>query len=217
MSDGFLSRWAKRKEAVRKGEEVPAEPPRQEVAARVPLPPPRPSPAGDGREKGLPPALGEGRGGGAPAAEQPPPPTLEDAQQLTPQSDFSRFVRADVDPSVKNAAMRKLFADPHFNRMDGLDIYIDDYTRPDPLPAAMVRKLASAGFLGLVEDEERKSQESDKAPTARAAADGVPPQNVAQSAPAGPAVPPAEDHADPDLRLQQDDAPGPQGPGQGPG
>jgi hypothetical protein len=31
---------------------------------------------------------------------------------------------------VKNAAMKKLFADPHFNVMDRLDIYIDDYSSP---------------------------------------------------------------------------------------
>jgi hypothetical protein len=39
-----------------------------------------------------------------------------------------------VAPEVKNAAFKKLFADPHFNVMDGLDIYIDDYSKPDPLP-----------------------------------------------------------------------------------
>ena len=30
--------------------------------------------------------------------------------------------------------MKKLFSDPHFNVMDGLDTYIDDYGKPDPLP-----------------------------------------------------------------------------------
>ena len=50
--------------------------------------------------------------------------------------------------------MKKLFADPHFNVMDGLDIYIDDYSKPDPIPEAMLRKLASAKFLGLFDEEE---------------------------------------------------------------
>ena len=40
----------------------------------------------------------------------------------------------DVAPDVKNAAMKKLFADPHFNVMDGMDTYIDDYSKPDPIP-----------------------------------------------------------------------------------
>jgi hypothetical protein len=39
------------------------------------------------------------------------------------------------------------------------------------------------------------------------------PESVAQSSPRTEALPPAEDHADPDLRLQQDHAPGPGGPG----
>ena len=30
--------------------------------------------------------------------------------------------------------MKKLFSDPHFNVMDGLDTYIDDYGKPDPIP-----------------------------------------------------------------------------------
>ena len=63
-----------------------------------------------------------------------PPPTLDDVAQLTADSDYSRFVRSDVDDGVKRAAMKKLFADPHFNVMDGLDVYIDDYNKPDPLP-----------------------------------------------------------------------------------
>jgi hypothetical protein len=37
--------------------------------------------------------------------------------------------------------------------MDGLDTYIDDYSKPDPLPASMARQLASAKFLKLFDDE----------------------------------------------------------------
>ena len=38
-----------------------------------------------------------------------------------------------------NAALKKLFSDPHFNVMDGLDTYIDDYGKPDPIPPSMLR------------------------------------------------------------------------------
>jgi hypothetical protein len=58
-----------------------------------------------------------------------------------------------VAPDVKNAAVKKLFADPHFNVMDRLDIYIDDYSQPDPLPMAMLRQMVSAKTLGLFDDE----------------------------------------------------------------
>ena len=210
MSDGFLGRWAKRKEAVRKGEAV-ADAPEQAERAVAPPPPlpatPQASPRGGGSEH--PPVQEET---GRPAAE--PPPTLEDVQSLAPGADVSRFVRADVAPEVKNAALKKLFADPHFNAMDGLDVYIDDYNKADPLPPEMLRKLASAQFLKLFDDEE-KAEAAAGGPGD--VSDRLAAQTVAQSgARTGDALPPAQDHADPDLRLQQDDAPGPAGPGEEP-
>nr|WP_227494496.1 DUF3306 domain-containing protein [Ramlibacter pallidus] len=215
-----MGRWAKRKEAVRKGEAVPAEP--EKVVAAVP--PPQPSPGGGGSEAAvLPPPLGEGQGGGTPATEQSPLPTLADTESLTPASDFTRFVQPGVAPEVRNAAVKKLFADPHFNVMDRLDTYIDDYGKPDPIPPAMLRQLASAKFLNLFrEDEEQEERErlarEGKGPTAREVADDPAPESVAQSSNrTEQALPPAEDHADPDLRLQQDDAPGREEPGAGSG
>ena len=65
---------------------------------------------------------------------------------------------SDVDREVKNAALKKLFGDPRFNVMDGLDVYIDDYSKADPLPRSIVRQLAQAVFLGLVDAE--SSEES---------------------------------------------------------
>jgi hypothetical protein len=151
----------------------------------------------------------------------PPPPTLEDVQGLTPQSDFQRFMAPDVDPAVKNAAMKKLFADPHFNVMDRLDIYIDDYSQPDPLPLSMLRKMASAQFLGLVEEEKppaavNTATAENGAPAAAPAA--LAPEPITPPASATPAAheqPETDHHADPDLRLQQDHAAGPQGSGGG--
>ena len=195
MAEGFFSRWSQRKEAVRQGKEIAPEPER---------PSPHPSPRrGEGETPPLP-LAGEGRGEGDPAHELPPP-TLADAQSLTTESDFTRFVRPDVAPDVKNTALKKLFSDPHFNKMDGLDVYIDDYNKPDPMPASMLKQLASAQFLRLVE-------EPGATPDAGAQ------ESVAQSGTrTAQALPPADDHADPDLRLQQDHAPGPEGPGQGTG
>lgn len=222
MAEGFFSRWSKRKEAVREGKPLEAEPPGQEA--------PKSSPA----VGVVPPAVPEqeGRADGQAAespAEPPALPTLEDVQALAPGDEVSRFVRPGVPLDVKNAAVKKLFADPHFNIMDGLDTYIDDYSKPDPMPPEMLRQLASAKFLKMFDDEEkqeeREKQENGEetgaapaqAPTGREVADDPPAESVAQSDTAGPSDPavhpPAEPHADPDLRLQQDDAPGPSGPG----
>ena len=73
----------------------------------------------------------------APAAELPLPPV----ESLTFESDFSAFMRPGVDSTVRRAALRKLLRDPRFNVMDGLDVYIDDYTKPDPLPQGWLEKL----------------------------------------------------------------------------
>jgi hypothetical protein len=168
----FLARWARRKAEVREGKPVPAEPlpvaeavaPATPVAAEVAAPPP----------------------------PEPPPLTLDDVAQFdTKTGDFTRFVRPSVTPEVKNAALHKLFhADPHFNVMDGLDTYIDDYNKADPLPASMLRKMAQAQFLGLFTEDEAKDEKAGK--------------------------PAAPDDQDADLRLQPDDAAGRLGAGPGP-
>jgi hypothetical protein len=94
---------------------------------------------------------------------------LADAQALTSSSDFKAFVAHDVAPEVRNLAMKKLFADPHFNVMDGLDIYIGDYTQPDPLPEGMLRKMTSAHALGFFDHEKK----AEAAASTGAATEGV--------------------------------------------
>lgn len=183
---GFLSRWSRRKALVRQGV-APAEP--------VP-PPPVVAPASPPAALPVPPAAAQGEPAAPPA---PPPPTLADVALLTRDSDYTRFVAPGVDTGVKNAALKQLFTDPHFNVMDGLDTYIDDYGIPDPLPAGMLRQMAQSQFLGLFADE---------APTPDAAATAAP-----ISTPLAQATP-DEDAA---LRLQPHDAAGPAGAGEGPG
>jgi hypothetical protein len=85
-----------------------------------------------------------------------------------------------VDERVRRLALKKLFSDPRFNVMDGLDIYIDDYTREDPIPAGMLAQLEHARVTLFVEEE--------KAPDA-----GTPPEPSASNA----AVPPADNETSP--------------------
>jgi hypothetical protein len=146
--ESFFSRWSRRKAQARAGG-APTDPdPPVTEAARpaVAVPPPHenaPTPP-DAVDRGA------AQAPGAKAAE--PPPTLEDVQRLTPEADFRRFVAPDVAPEVRNAALRRLFTDPHFNTMDGLDVYIEDYSRPDPLPIALARRMVAAQFVGLFAD-----------------------------------------------------------------
>ena len=78
-------------------------------------------------------------------------PELPPVESLTFDSDFTAYLAANVEESVKRAALKKLLHDPRFNVMDGLDTYIDDYTKNDPIPEAMLKTLehARSTFLGL--------------------------------------------------------------------
>jgi hypothetical protein len=118
----------------------------------------------------------------APAAASAEPVVLPSLESLTPDSDFAAFMRHGVPPELRQAALKKLFADPHFNVMDGLDIYIDDYTKPDPIAASVVSELAQFRNLdGLTHDTSNAhAQNADPsgaglcAPAAEAAAEAQP-------------------------------------------
>ena len=72
---------------------------------------------------------------------------LPSIDSLTADSDFTPFMRADVEPGLQHQALRKLFSDPRFNVMDGLDTYVDDYSKPDPIAPDVVARLAQARYL----------------------------------------------------------------------
>jgi hypothetical protein len=119
---------------------------------------------------------------------------------LTRDADYTRYLGSAVSPDVKNAALKHLFTDPHFNVMDGLDIYIGDYNTPDPLPAGMLRQMVQSQLLGLFDDEVEA---------------GASPQPAPATLTADP-IPLAADE-NPDLQLQPDDAAGRPGPEPGAG
>ena len=183
MAESFFGRWSLRKQALREGKEladppaplgvepqpvaVSAKPPASANPTTVPVP--------------------------QPAAPVLPTPSLKDVEALTTESNFIPFVARDVAPEVRNAAMKKLFADPHYNLMDRMDTYIDDYSKPDPLPEWMLRQMAGARFLKLFEDEQ----------------EGVKAETLTESKPHEP----GKNHDNPDLQLQPNDAAGRQEPG----
>ncbi len=205
--DGFLSRWSRRKVQVQRG--LPPEAP-----ATAPAPAPAAAAVASPAAQLQPPAQA------APVAEAeappaPPPLTLDDVAALTPDADFSRFVAPQVDGEVKNAALKKLFQDPHYNVMDGLDIYIDDYGKPDPIPASMLREMVQSKMLGLFREEEEAEAEAAAAAAARqaaASAEPAPDTPATPSATPTPALPEPTPDEDPALRLQPHDDAGRAGP-----
>jgi hypothetical protein len=222
--EGFLSRWSQRKQALREGKPlVEPEPPAKPIQSEN-LKPNQPV-AGIDPEHGatnsivteLPPKEQEAL---------PPAPTMSDVHELTPQSDFKPFMRADVAPDVKNAAMKQLFKDPHFNVMDMMDTYVDDYSKPDPLPPEMLRKMAVTRFLGFWDEEEKeaavkKAREDAERESAQNVAQSEPviteekpatPEQITTETPVAAASAKANTHDHPDLQLQPDDAAGRQAP-----
>lgn len=234
---GFLGRWARRKSDALQGKplEEPAPVAAPAVGAGAILPP--------GQPQAAPVAAPTPAGGAIEPAEKKL--SLDDVRLLTQDSDFKPFMAEGVGPDVRNAAMKKLFADPHFNVMDGLDIYIDDYSISEPIPESMLRQMASAKFLKLFDDEEDEqggqSEQDDpekiQAALARESANNPDAETVAQSPEdTGMPIPDPEnpdnrsqagslhdtgasqrpdDHAHTDLRLQPDHAPPAPGGGRG--
>ena len=239
MSEHFFSRWSQRKQAVAKGLPVaePAATPSPNELSGVPG-----SSEGVQRSQAAPPALASGQAE-AKSSEMPaePLPSLDDARALTPDSDFQPFMRPGVTADVRNVAMKKLFTDPHFNVMDGLDIYIGDYNTPDPLPAGMLQKMVGAQLLGLLDKPNEAAtptvgsvdamlpggspaaglgENPEQSPASQEGSPVVaqsPPSLPDSAGPASPVLPPLvnahPEHDHPDLQLQPNHAPASPSPG----
>ncbi|WP_448207690.1 DUF3306 domain-containing protein [Azospirillum sp. sgz302134] len=129
----FLSRWSrlKRKLAQPAPESVAEEPPPQPPG---PLPEEAPSP--------------ESAEADDPLKDLPP------VEELTRESDFTPFLRAEVPEDLHRQALRKLWtSDPVFANDDGLKDYADDYTGMFNLPEP-VKTLyrVGKGFINLTEE-----------------------------------------------------------------
>ena len=130
MTEGFLSRWSRRKAGKEKEDEVPQQPDSKQGTSPI-----ADNSSADHNK------LGD---------QSSPPVTFEDVEKIDRFApDFSAFMKPDVDPAVQQAALKKMFTDPHFNVMDGLDIYIDDYSKPDPLPTGMLERMVQSDMLNL--------------------------------------------------------------------
>lgn len=115
----------------------------------------------------------------APAAtESRPPVELPAVESLTPESDFTPFMAREVDPATRRDALKKLFADAHFNVPDPFEAYSEDYTKAESIPEAMLKTLNQARRILTPEKD---------APAAGVPAEGTPEaQSPTQDTPDGP-------------------------------
>ena len=88
---------------------------------------------------------------------------------LNESSDYSGFLSEKVSEAVRKAALRKLFHQPAYNVIDGLDDYAEDYTVFEPLgdiiPHDMKRmmKLDAERELAKREQAELQLQQAQQA------------------------------------------------------
>ena len=162
-----LERWSRLKREAAREKDVPAAPP---VAVAPPAIAAAPSAA---HELRLPAA--------AARADALPP-----VESLTIDSDFSAFLQPKVDEALKRQALKKLFRDPRFNVMDGLDVYIDDYSKPDPIDARR-RAPDGAGALHLRSAADARSTRRGSSRTCRRRARRRPRRNRS-TRPADPSI-----------------------------
>ena len=101
----------------------------------------------------LPAAEPEAAAPAAPVAAAPQAPAAEAQAGQGPE--YREFFDPRVDEKLRRRALKKLFSEPQFNVMDGLDTYIDDYSKPDPIPDAMLRQLNQAKSLFLFDEEKQ--------------------------------------------------------------
>ncbi|MEO7743247.1 MAG: DUF3306 domain-containing protein [Usitatibacter sp.] len=166
MSDDFLSRWSRLKRA----------------KAAAPAVNANPAPVGkaDVDSAGTTPAAIAAEGAAVPQQPQPLPPV----ESLSFESDFTAFMRPEVGEVLKRQALKTLFRDPRFNVMDGLDVYIDDFSKADPLPEGWLEKMTQMARLG---DYQPPPEEAPAATDATAEEAQKEPQNEALATPEQPA------------------------------
>jgi Protein of unknown function (DUF3306) len=136
-NERFLSRWSRLKTETREAGEQTGE--------QEPDPAP-PAPARSVEPK---------EASAAPAGAEPQLPPLDSLKGLA--SEYTEFLKPGVDESLRRSALKKLFSDPYFETFERFEAYCEDYTKGEPIPAAMLKALEHA--KGLLFDEKKEEKE----------------------------------------------------------
>ncbi|MFZ5556953.1 MAG: DUF3306 domain-containing protein [Pseudomonadota bacterium] len=143
------------------------------------------------------------------APQQPLPPARDAApdlpalDSLTPDSDFAPFMHPKVEQVLRRTAIKKLFSDPHFNVMDGLDIYIDDYSKFEAIEPDVLASLTHT-VEHLVRTAPKKAGESVAPEVAAESPPARLSEQAADAAPGGQTPGPEQDLAQADLERGKD-------------
>jgi uncharacterized protein DUF3306 len=150
----FLSRWSRLKKEVRQAE--------RQTESRPP------EPKADAAFPGAAPTVPAKETTPVAGAQSPAPvelPPIDSLEGLA--SEYTEFLKPGVDEGLRRSALKKLFKDPYFETFERFEAYCEDYTKGEPIPAAMLRTLEHA--KGLLFDEEKVEETEGQ----RGAAEGA--------------------------------------------
>ncbi len=162
-SQGFLSRWQARREA------VAAEQAAEDVELTSAAEPSSPDSADTVAAKASAETAIDAQQpavDGAEEAELAAEP-LPDPENIEVGGSFARFMSNDVDPLTRTAALRALWKQPQYNHIDGLIEYALDYSNQPKLSVDASMELAKKVFRHVVESatEEVEAEASALAAT----------------------------------------------------
>lgn len=142
-----LSRWAERKAAARRGEELPEPADEAQPAQTAALDPNgnEPNEAVDAE--------------GAPDDDMPVLPPIE---ELNYESDYTVFLNSKVPETLRRAALRKLWtSDPVLANLDGLNDYDEDYNVIDTaITTAQTAYKVGRGYFEEIEEKLEKVEQA---------------------------------------------------------
>jgi len=145
--ENFLSRWSRLKTEVREAEKTQE---RKPEAAPVQAP---------------------AKSNDPPAPQLPPIDSLKGLA-----SEYTEFLKPGVDESLRRSALKKLFKDPYFETFEKFEAYCEDYTKSEPIPAAMLKALEHAKGLLFDDEKEKKPEAPESEKQAEAKPPAAPPQ-----------------------------------------
>ena len=140
--EGFLTRWSRRKEAVREGEEGVPEPFAEEQAAALPAEVTKDQPV-----------------------EEIAPEDLPDIETMDKDSDYKAFMKTGVPPDLQRQALARLWrSDPALANLDELLDYGENFATEGKIVGALKTAYqVGSGYL--------KQEEDDDPPVAELASD----------------------------------------------
>jgi hypothetical protein len=96
-----------------------------------------------------------------PAQDEGAPAPLPPVAELTPESDFTPFMQPKVAEALRRVALKKLFADPHFNAPDLFEPFSGDWTGGEPITEEMLKTLNQARTVLFREEDEQKKKDAE--------------------------------------------------------